>query len=79
VAPTPLLMVVAAMDHLTPADLALEAYARALEPKRLTLLPGGHFEAYVDPGFEQASGAATKWFVQHLVGSRRPAHELVSA
>ena len=77
VAPTPLLMVVAAKDHLTPADLALEAYARGLEPKRLEILPGGHFEAYVDPGFEQASGAATEWFVQHLVGSGRPARQLV--
>jgi len=78
VAPTPLLMVVAAKDHLTPADLALEAYARALEPKRLEILPGGHFEAYVEPSFEQASGAATEWFVQHLVGSGRPARQLVS-
>jgi uncharacterized protein len=69
-------MVVAAKDHLTPADMALEAYTRALEPKRLELLPGGHFEAYVDPGFEQASGAATAWFVAHLIGSRRPAREL---
>src|SRR5919199_6383779 len=51
IAPTPLLMVVAAGDHLTPADLALEAYNRALEPKRLELLPGGHFDAYVEPGF----------------------------
>ncbi|TMF02396.1 MAG: alpha/beta hydrolase, partial [Chloroflexi bacterium] len=30
IAPTPLLMVVAAGDHLTPSDLALEAYNRAL-------------------------------------------------
>ncbi len=78
VAPTPLLMVVGAKDHLTPADLALEAYARALEPKRLEILPGGHFEAYVDPGFKQASSAATEWFVQHLVGSASPARQLVS-
>jgi uncharacterized protein len=35
ISPTPLLMVVAAGDHLTPADLALEAYQRTLEPKKL--------------------------------------------
>jgi uncharacterized protein len=35
ISPTPLLMVVAALDHLTPADLALEACQRAREPKRL--------------------------------------------
>ena len=60
-------MVVAAEDHLTPADLALATYDRALEPKQLVVLPGGHFDAYVGPGFEQASGAARDWFVQHLL------------
>jgi uncharacterized protein len=67
IAPTPLLMVVAAKDHLTVVDQALEAYNRALEPKRLQILPGGHFEAYTGPGFEQASSAARDWFAQHLV------------
>jgi uncharacterized protein len=70
IAPTPLLMVVAAQDHLTPADMALAAYARALEPKRLELLPGHHFDAYTGPGFEQASRAAREWFVQHLIPAR---------
>jgi fermentation-respiration switch protein FrsA (DUF1100 family) len=68
VAPTPLLMVVAAHDVLTPTDLALEAYNRALEPKKLVLLPGGHFDAYTTD-FDLAAGAARDWFVQHL--SRR--------
>jgi fermentation-respiration switch protein FrsA (DUF1100 family) len=67
--PTPLLMIVAAQDHLTPVDLALAAYKRALEPKRLVFLPGGHFEAYVGPGFELAGSAARDWFVQHLSGA----------
>jgi fermentation-respiration switch protein FrsA (DUF1100 family) len=65
---------VAAGDHLTPTDLALEAYQRAREPKRLVLLPGGHFDAYVKD-FETASGAARDWFREHLTrggnGSRR--------
>ncbi|HJU29410.1 MAG TPA: alpha/beta hydrolase, partial [Candidatus Binataceae bacterium] len=65
VSPTPLLMVVAAGDHLTVADEALAAYNRALEPKRLALLPGGHFDAYVKD-FAAASRAARDWFVQHL-------------
>jgi uncharacterized protein len=65
ISPTPLLMVVAASDHLTPTDLALEAYQRAREPKRLVLLPGGHFDAYVKD-FDAASGAARDWFLQHL-------------
>src|SRR5262245_44750495 len=47
ISPTPLLMVVAAADHLTVADEAIASYGRALEPKKLTLLRGGHFDAYV--------------------------------
>ncbi len=69
ISPTPLLMVVAAGDVLTPADLALEAYERALEPKKLVLLPGGHFDAYTRD-FELAAGAARDWFVQHLLPAR---------
>ena len=65
ISPTPLLMVVAAGDHLTPSDLALEAYQRAREPKKLALLPGAHFDAYVKD-FDAASGAARDWFQQHL-------------
>jgi uncharacterized protein len=65
ISPTPLLMVVAALDHLTPFDLALEAYQRAREPKRLVLLPDAHFDAY-GKAFDAASGAARDWFLEHL-------------
>ena len=65
ISPTPLMIVVAERDHLTPADLAIAGYERANEPKRLALLPAGHFDAYVD-GFDAASGAACEWFVEHL-------------
>ena len=68
ISPTPLLMVVAAGDHLTPADLALETYQRAREPKRLVLLPGGHFEAYTgtstSPAARPATGSSSTWAVQ---------------
>jgi uncharacterized protein len=66
VSPTPLLMVVARDDHVTPAHLALDAYEHAREPKRLVILPGGHFDAYVD-GFAASSGAARDFFVEHLL------------
>lgn len=65
ISPTPLLMIVAEFDVLAATELALEAYARALEPKRLELLPGGHFDAYT-VGFERSSRAAADWFVRHL-------------
>jgi fermentation-respiration switch protein FrsA (DUF1100 family) len=46
ISPTPLLMTVAENDALMPTDLALTAYAKALEPKELQLLPGGHFGVF---------------------------------
>ena len=67
VSPTPLQIVVAAGDHLTVSDLAIEAYGRANEPKKLVILSGGHFDAYV-ADFDAASGAAAAWFTEHLLG-----------
>jgi uncharacterized protein len=66
IAPTPLMMVVAAKDHLTVVDLALEYFERARQPKELLVLPGGHFEAYVRPAFDQNAPAQLSWFQQHL-------------
>ncbi len=65
ISPTPLMMVIGANDHLTVADEALAAFNRALEPKKLVLLPGGHFDAYTDD-FSTAATEAADWFVQHL-------------
>jgi hypothetical protein len=59
-------MVVASNDKVTVADLALAAYERALEPKRLALIPGGHFDPYLDQ-FRVAEAAATGWFREHLI------------
>jgi uncharacterized protein len=66
IGPTPLLMVVARDDHLTPAELAITAFEHAVQPKKLVILPTAHFDAYV-AGFEEASGAARDWFVEHLL------------
>jgi fermentation-respiration switch protein FrsA (DUF1100 family) len=65
VSPTPLLMVVAREDRITVTDLALKAYEQAQEPKRLALIPGGHFDPYLDQ-FALAQTAATRWFREHL-------------
>jgi fermentation-respiration switch protein FrsA (DUF1100 family) len=65
ISPTPLLMVIAAGDHLTVSDESLAAYNQAREPKKLTLLDGGHFDAYVDD-FERSSSEAADWFATHL-------------
>jgi fermentation-respiration switch protein FrsA (DUF1100 family) len=66
ISPTPLLMVVAAGDVLTVSDLAIDAYERAREPKKLVILPGGHFGAYTAPDFDLSSSAARDWLVEHL-------------
>jgi len=65
VSPTPLMMVVALRDTITLTDLELAAYERALEPKRLVTIEGGHFDPYVAK-FAQSSSAAVEWFKQHL-------------
>jgi dienelactone hydrolase len=57
----------AVADHDTTVltDLALRAYERALEPKRLVMIEGGHFAPYLG-GFETASSVAVDWFTSHL-------------
>jgi hypothetical protein len=58
--------VVASHDTIAPTDIAIEGYERAHEPKRLVIMPGGHFDAYRGPGFDVSSGAAVEWFTQQL-------------
>jgi uncharacterized protein len=70
ISPTPLLMIVETADTLAAVDQSLDAYRRALEPKQLMLLPGGHFDAYVRDQPVTAA-AARDWYVQHLT----PAHQ----
>jgi fermentation-respiration switch protein FrsA (DUF1100 family) len=65
ISPTPLLMIIADGDHLAVADEAFAAYNRALEPKKLLVLKGGHFDAYVRD-FEASSSAACEWFAANL-------------
>jgi fermentation-respiration switch protein FrsA (DUF1100 family) len=66
ISPTPLLMVIAAQDHLAVADEAFATYNQAREPKKLVVLPGGHFDAYIGADFNVSSQAARDWFVEHL-------------
>jgi len=67
VSPTPLLMIIGLTDTITLTDTGLAAYERALQPKKLATIAGGHFDAYLRY-FEQSSGAARDWFVEHLAG-----------
>ena len=61
-------LLVAARRPPHPDRPRLETYKRALEPKRLVLFAGGHFDAYLDAylkEFDVASGAARHWFLEH--------------
>jgi hypothetical protein len=47
-------------------DQALDIYNGALEPKKLVMFSGGHFDAYVRD--QQATAAAARdWYLQHLL------------
>ena len=65
ISPTPLRMIIANGDHLAVKDAAFETYEQAHEPKSIVSLDGGHFDAYTE-AFDEASTAATNWFVEHL-------------
>jgi len=66
IAPTPLLMIVAREDVVAPFELALEAYEQARQPKKLTIIPGGHFDAYIGETFTVTATAAREHFLEHL-------------
>lgn len=65
VSPTPLMLLVAEDDTVAVTDLALKAYERALQPKALRILEGGHFDPYLG-GLAVSTGAAIEWFSRHL-------------
>jgi fermentation-respiration switch protein FrsA (DUF1100 family) len=65
VSPTPLLMVVALNDTITVTDLALAAYERALESKRLQFVPGGDFDAYL-PAFPRPANPLARGLASTL-------------
>jgi acetyl esterase/lipase len=65
IAPTPLFMTLADGDTLTPTEIQLETYQRALEPKQLQMLHGPHHTVYED-SFNEASRAQTEFLLRHL-------------
>jgi hypothetical protein len=64
--PTPLCLITGENDFLSPADLTADVHARAMEPKSLTILKGGHFDGFQGEGFEIASTTALRWFEKYL-------------
>ena len=64
-APTALLVIAAGKDSLIPLAALTGAVDRAAEPKRIVVLPAGHFEVYDEPWFSTAMGEAIAWFRTH--------------
>ncbi|MDV6378718.1 alpha/beta hydrolase [Sporosarcina sp. GW1-11] len=65
IAPTPLLLLVAGDDTVTPTDLQVEAFKDAKEPKKMKVMDGHHFTPYLEH-FEVYSNEAIEWFKEHL-------------
>jgi uncharacterized protein len=70
ISPTPLLMVVVRDDMVTPSAAALKVFETATHPKKLVIIPGGHFDAYRGPSGELAKAAARDFFVENLAVKR---------
>ncbi|WP_329182340.1 hypothetical protein [Streptomyces decoyicus] len=58
-------MLVAKDDDVAPADIALDGFNRAREPKKLVLTDGDHFLSYIQQ-FELSCTVAIDWFDTHL-------------
>jgi len=66
ISPTPFLLMVGHDDTVASTDLPLTAFEKALEPKQVEILPGGHYSPYGGESFEPAVTAARDFFVTHL-------------
>lgn len=53
-------------EHIIPMDVLQAAFDRVPEPKRMVMLPVGHFEVYEEPWLSKASNEARAWFDEHL-------------
>jgi len=67
VSPTPLLMIIASDDIITPTSAQKEAFEHAQEPKKLVVVQGRHFDAYNGPKHDEFVVPAVQWFKAHLL------------
>ena len=62
----PVLFAVASHDVVASTDVALDAFARAAEPKELVMIDGHHSPAYSGEALARSAAAACDFFVRHL-------------
>jgi fermentation-respiration switch protein FrsA (DUF1100 family) len=65
IGPVPVLVIVEDQDTVAAVDQALDVYNQAMEPKKLAIFHGGHFDAYVRDQVATAH-AARDWYLEHL-------------
>ena len=65
ISPTPLLMILASDDQISPTEIQLETFESAHEPKKVSIIRGDHFSAYLE-NFQHFSSAAATWFKEYL-------------
>jgi fermentation-respiration switch protein FrsA (DUF1100 family) len=68
IAPTPLLMVIASDDIITPTAVQKQVFERAGEPKTLVVVPGRHFDPYSGPKHAEYVTPELEWFERYLMG-----------
>lgn len=69
ISPTPFLMVGVTNDSRSPTEEQEDGFSRALEPRKLVMIEGGHYSVYGETQ-PQASAAAIDWFNQHISPSQ---------
>lgn len=62
----PTLWVIADDDRVAATDVAVAAFERAPDPKRLVMLDGHHFAPYSGDSRDRATAAEVAWFAEHL-------------
>ncbi len=65
IAPTPLLMIIAARDTTTPTAWQQETFARSGEPHKLLSIDCRHYDVYME-SLDEAARAALSWYRTHL-------------
>jgi uncharacterized protein len=63
---TPMLMIIASHDIITPTEDEKSMFELAKTTKKLIVVEGGHFDAYQGAGFEKFCQPAVEWFTKYL-------------
>ena len=62
----PKLFIIARDDEIMPEGQILDAYNKAIEPKKLAYIEGHHFSPYMEKR-QEAIQLAIQWFKAHLL------------